>query len=198
MNSLYDYIVKPIGDRYNNSKKIGDKSLILNTKIEEFKHINKKAEVISIPKAYDLPINPGDIVYVNHNVFRRCYNMKGKQQNSRSYFKEDLYFCSPDQIYLYNNGVNKAFLDRCFVKPLNSDKLGEKAKSNIGILKYSNDTLKALGVKDNDIVSFPDLREWQFVIDNELLYCMKSKDILIKHEYEGNEKEYNTSWAASS
>jgi len=33
MNSLYDFIVKPIGEgRYTNSKKIGEKELILNTK----------------------------------------------------------------------------------------------------------------------------------------------------------------------
>ena len=38
MNSLYDFIVKPIGEgRYNNSKKIGEKELILNTKIESWK-----------------------------------------------------------------------------------------------------------------------------------------------------------------
>ena len=78
MNSLYDYIITPIGERYNNEKKVGDKSLVLNTKIEEFKSINKKAKVISIPKAYDLPIKTEDIVYVHHNVFRRFYNMKGK------------------------------------------------------------------------------------------------------------------------
>ena len=198
MNSLYDYIITPIGERYNNKKKIGKKSLILNTKIEEFKSINKKAKVISIPKAYDLPIKPGDIVYVHHNVFRRFYNMKGKQQNSRSYFKEDLYFCAPDQIYLYNNGINNSFLDRCFVKPLRSDKLGDKVIKNTGILKYGNNTLDHLNIKEGDLVSFPDLREWEFVVDSELLYCMKSKDILIKHEHEGNEKEYNPSWATSS
>ena len=103
MNSLYDYIIKRIGERYNNEVKINNKSLILNTKIVEFKVVNKKAIVVSLPKSYDLPIKKGDIVYVHHNVFRRFYNMKGKQQNSRSYFKEDLYFCSPEQIYLYNN-----------------------------------------------------------------------------------------------
>ena len=67
MNSLYDYIVKPIGKRYNNTKKIGNKELILNTNIETFKAVNKKAEIISVPKAYDLNINIGDIVYVHHN-----------------------------------------------------------------------------------------------------------------------------------
>ena len=197
MNSLYDYIVTPVGERYNNEKKVGDKSLVLNTKIEEFKVINKKAKVVSVPSAYDLPIKPGDIVYIHHNVFRRFYNMKGAQQNSRSYFKEDLYFCAPDQIYLYNNGVNNAFLDRCFIKPLKSEKLGEKVIPNKGILKYGNDKLKSLGINDGDLVSFPDLRQWEFIVNGQLLYCMKSKDILIKHEYEGNEKEYNPSWAIS-
>ena len=198
MNSLYDYIITPVGERYNNEKKVGDKSLVLNTKIEEFKVINKKAKVISVPSAYDLPIKPGDVVYVHHNVFRRFYNMKGVQQNSRSYFKEDLYFCAPDQVYLYNNGVNNAFLDRCFIKPLKSEKLGDKVIPNKGIIKYGNEKLKSLGINDGDLVSFPDLRQWEFVVDNQLLYCMKSKDILIKHEYEGNEKEYNPSWAISS
>ncbi len=198
MNSLYDYIVTPIGERYNNKKKVGDKSLILNTKIEEFKIINKVAKVISVPRAYNLPIKPGDIVYVHHNVFRRFYNMKGEQQNSRSYFKEDLYFCAPDQIYLYNNGVNNAFLDRCFVQPLKSEELGEKVVPNKGVIKYGNEKLKSLGINEGDLVSFPDLRQWEFVVDKELLYCMKSKDILIKHEHEGNEEEYNPSWSTSS
>jgi hypothetical protein len=71
MNSIYDYIVKPVGERYSNSKKIGNKDLILNTNIETFKSVNKKAEVVSTPKAYDLSIEVGDIVYVHHNVFRR-------------------------------------------------------------------------------------------------------------------------------
>ena len=198
MNSLYDYIIEPIGERYNNEIKVDKKSLILNTKIESFKIVNKVAKVISIPKAYNLPIKVGDVVYVHHNVFRKFYNMKGKQQNSRSYFKDNLYFCSPDQIYLYNNGSNKAFLDRCFIKPLSSNKLGQKVVNNLGILKYGNDQLISLGINEGDLVSFPDLRQWEFVIDEELLYCMKSKDILIKHEYEGNEKEYNPSWATSS
>jgi len=199
VNSLYDYIIEPVGNRYNNSKKVGDKNLILNTKIESFKSVNKLAKVISIPKAYNLPIEVGDLVHVHHNVFRRFYDMKGHQKNSRSYFKDNLYFCSPEQIYLYTrNGVNKTLLDRCFVKPVKSSYIGEKTIPNMGILKYSNKILDNLNIKINDLVSFPNKRQWEFVVDNELLYCMKSKDILIKHEYEGNEEEYNPSWASSS
>jgi len=199
VNSIYDYIIEPIGERYNNTVSVGSKELIINTSIESFKIVNKKAKVISVPKAYNLEIQEGDTVYVHHNVFRKFYNMKGKQQNSRSYFKNNLYFCSPDQIYLYKRkNVIKSFLDRCFVKPLTSDKLGKKTIPNLGILKYSNKQLENLGIREGDLVSFPKQREWEFVINNNLLYCMKSKDILVKHEYQGNEEEYNPSWAVSS
>ena len=47
MNSLYDFIVKPIGQgRYTNSKKINGKELILNTKIESWKFVNRFASNI--------------------------------------------------------------------------------------------------------------------------------------------------------
>jgi len=199
MNSPYDYIVTPVEQRYDNIKKIGNRSLILNSQIESFKSVSKLAKVVSIPLAYNLDVEIGDLVYIHHNVFRRFYNMKGKQQNSRSYFKEDLYFCSPDQIDLYKHDKEiKAFLDRCFIKPLLSNKLEKKLQENKGIVKYSNSILEKSGIKKGDIVSFPSLRNWEFIVENELLYCMKSKDILIKHECKGNEKEYNPSWAYSS
>ena len=49
MKSPYDYIVKPYGDRYNNSISIGDKSLITNTEASDHRHINRIAEVIQTP-----------------------------------------------------------------------------------------------------------------------------------------------------
>ena len=100
MKSLYDFIVKPLGDRYANTKKIGEKKLILNTKIESWKFVNRFAIVVETPLAVTTSIKKGDIIVVHQNVFRRFYNMQGKQSNSRSYFKDDLYFVGIDQIYL--------------------------------------------------------------------------------------------------
>ncbi len=65
MKSLYQFIVEPKGNRYNNTKKIGDKSLLLNTSIESFRHINKEAVVVSTPAAFNTEINVGDIVFEN-------------------------------------------------------------------------------------------------------------------------------------
>ena len=49
-----------------------------------------------------------------------------------------------------------------------------------------------------DLIGFKANREFEFLIDGEVLYCMKSNDILIKYENKGNETEYNPSWANSS
>ena len=201
MKSLYDFIVKPLGERYNNAIKLGDKSLIINTKIENFKAVNRLAEVVSVPLAYSTAIKEGDIVVIHQNVFRVFYDMKGKKRNSRSLFKDNLYFCTADQIYLYkNNNEWNSFGDRCFVMPLkNNDSLtNEKERKLIGILKYGNSSLNAAKIAPGDVVGYTPNSEWDFIIDGERLYCMKSNDIVIKYEFQGNEKEYNPSWAKSS
>ena len=80
MESLYRFIIKPKGERYDNEKKVGDKSLITNTRIETFQSVSKKAIVIALPKAYKTDIKVGDEVIIHHNVFRRFYDMKGKRK----------------------------------------------------------------------------------------------------------------------
>ena len=202
MNSLYDFIVKPIGEgRYNNSKKISEKELILNTKIESWKFVNRFAKVISTPLAITSNIKKGDIIVVHQNIFRRFYNMQGKQTNSRSYFKNDLYFAAPDQIYLYKNkGEWQSFGDRCFIKPIkNSDNIkNRKEQPYVGILKIGNNKLEASNINPGDMIGFKPGAEWEFFIDNERLYCMKSNDIVINYGYKKNKEEYNPSWAHSS
>ena len=198
MKSLYDFIIKPLGDRYENEIKIGDKTLVLNTKIESFKSVNNLAVVVETPKAFKTSIQKGDIVLIHHNVFRVFYDMKGVKKNSRSYFKDDLYFCAVDQIYLYKNTEDwKSFGDRCFVMPLKNEDIltNDKEQKLIGILKYGNNALKALNINPGDVVGFTPNSEWDFIVDEQRVFCMKSNDIVIKYEHQGNQVEYNPSWA---
>lgn len=201
MKSVFNFIVKPVGARYNNKIKVEDKELILNTKIESFKSVNNLAEVISTPLAYSTNIKVGDIVLIHHNVFRRFYDIRGNQKNSRAFFMDDLYFCDLDQIYLYKSDDEKwnTFGNRCFIKPLkNIDDLKlNKERELIGILKYGNSSLNKLKINEGDLVGYTPYGEFDFIIDGERLYCMKSNDIVIKYERKGDEAEYNPSWAQS-
>ena len=87
----------------------------------------------------------------------------------------------------------------CFVKPIleKTNLNGFKLKKNTGILKYGNSSLEALEINPGALIGFKPNREFEFIIDNEILYCMESNDIIIKYENQGNEKEYNPSWAKS-
>ncbi len=200
MKSLYDFIVKPVGDKYKNTVKIAGKDVVINTKIENWKFVNRLAKVIETPLAFKTGIKKGDIIVIHQNVFRTFYDMKGKKKKSRSYFEDNLYFCGLDQVYLYKNknGWNTVG-DRCFITPIKSnDSLTlDKERELIGILKYGNKSLEALEINPGDLVGYTPNSEWEFLVEGKRVYCMKSNDIVIKYEHQGNEEEYNPSWAAS-
>lgn len=201
MNSITDFIITPTNERYNNKISIGDKTLIINSNVEDHKMVSRHATVVSVPLAYNLNIKKGDEIIIHHNIFRRWYDVRGKQRNSSQYFKEDLFFCKPDQIYLYKKGDNwLPFMDRCFVMPIKDTNYlsNNKEQKCVGILKIGNSALEAHDINPGDLVGYKPGREWEFIIDSKRIYCMKSNDIVIKYEYEGNEEAYNPSWAQSS
>ena len=193
MKAPFDFVIEPKGERYNNSKKVGDKDLILNTEIFNHQYVNREAEIISIPTIGNSELQAGDIVIVHHNVFRRWHDVKGKEKNSKSYYKDNMYFVGEDQIFAYKKyNKIKSMKGFCFVKPIKStDKFSiEEEKPLIGIVKYSDGSQKV-----GDLVGFTPNSEYEFVIDGERLYRVYSKFITIKYEYQGHEKTYNPSWA---
>ena len=195
MKSVYNFVVKPKGKRYNNTKKVGDSELILNTEIFNHQYVNRQAIVVSTPMIGNTDIKPGDIVIVHHNVFRRWHNVKGIEKNSRSFFNESTYLINYDQIFLYKRNEKwKAPKGYCFVKPLKAvDQFNiESEKPLQGIVKYSDDTVEV-----GDLVGFRPNSEYEFIVDNERLYRVLSNFITIKYEYQGDEEEYNPSWAKS-
>ena len=196
MKSVYNFVVTPKGNRYNNKKKVGDSELILNTEIFNHQFVNREAIVTSIPIIGETNIKIGDTVIVHHNVFRRWHNVKGIEKNSKSYFNENTYVVNFDQIFLYKRNENWiAPKGYCFVKPLKAiDKFNiETEKPLQGIVKYSDGT-----VNINDLVGFRPNSEYEFIVDGEKLYRVLSNFITIKYEYQGNEETYNPSWAQSS
>ena len=195
MRSVYNFVVTPKGDRYNNKKKIGGSELIINTEIYNHQYVNREAVVVSTPIVGETNIKVGDTVIVHHNVFRRWHNQYGIEKNSRSYFNDNTYLINHDQIFLYKK--NKKWITPkgyCFVKPLKAvNKFNTERENPLqGIVKYSDGTVDV-----DDLVGFTPNSEYEFIIDNEKLYRVLSKFITIKYEYQGNEEAYNPGWAQS-
>ena len=196
MESVYNFVVTPKGDRYNNTKEVDGGKLILNTEIFNHQYVNREAIVVSTPMVGQTDIKPGDTVLVHHNVFRRWHDVKGREKNSRSYFDESTYFITQDQIFLYKKDDKwKAPKGYCFVIPLKATNQfnTESEKPLQGIVKYSDGTVEV-----DDLIGFKPGSEYEFVVDGERLYRVLSNFITIKYEHQGNEEEYNPSWAQSS
>ena len=193
MKSVHDFVVTPKGERYKNKTKVGDCELILNTEVFNHQYTNREAIVMSTPMAHHTDIQAGDTVVLHHNVFRRWHDVKGREKNSRSYFNENTYLITPDQIFLYKrNNEWIAPKGYCFVMPLKAiDQFNiESEKPLQGIVKYSDGTV---GV--NELVGFRPSSEYEFIVDGQRLYRVLSNFITIKYEYQGDEEEYNPSWA---
>jgi hypothetical protein len=201
MRSIYDFIISPKESRYTNSKKVGDKTLIVNTEIYNHQYVSRNAVIKSTPMIVDTNIRVGDEVIVHHNVFRRWLDIKGIERNSKSYIDENNYCVKQDQIFSYKR--NNKWLPvegYCFVKPVkNKDTYSNQQEEElIGVIKQVDNKLKNFGIKENDLVGFIPNSEYEFVIDGERLYRVLSNHISIKYEYQENKEEYNPSWASSS
>ena len=193
MKGIYNYVISPLGERYNNKKEIDGKELILNTEIFNHQYVNRSATIISSPMLSNMSIESGSEVIVHHNVFRRWYNIKGIEKNSKAWFSEDKYIVSEDQIFLYKSNEEwKACDGYCFVQPIKQrDKMSvEEEEQCIGIVKYTDGVFEK-----EELVGFTPFSTYEFIIDGVRLYRVMNKFITIKYEYQGDEEEYNPSWA---
>lgn len=181
MTTLYEYIIKPHGERYNSVKQIEGKELILNTRIDEgdFKFTNRIGEVVGVPKKEGV-LKKGDLVIVHHNTFRRWYNVRKKLKDSSNLIKDGLFSADLDMIFAYNRGEGWVVLeDYVFIKPIEkkSDWTKQLYEPFVGTVKFNNPLLEMQGVEVGDKVTFEHNCEYKFNIDDEVLYKMSVKNV---------------------
>ena len=199
MKGVFDFVVTPKSGRYTNTKTIGDSKLIVNTELQNHIFVSRIGIVVATPNLNPTGIKKGDEVILHHNVFRRYRDIRGEEKNSRSYYKDNMYFVSLDQIFAHKHTTKWIPLDGFnFVKPIKEDKMFsiDFEKPLVGILKYKDPNLNE--VEEGDLIGFAPGAEYEFLIDKEKLYRVPTNLITIKYEYQGNEEEYNPSWATSS
>ena len=198
MTSIFDYLVKPKGERYNNSIDLGEgKELILNTEISNHQFINRVGIVLKTPLHGKTDIQPGDEVTLHHNVFRRWYDAKGREKNSRAFISEDAYLAQPDQVFLTRRQGEewRALEGFTFVQPLINDNRFDFSaeKECVGVVKYSDGVFNV-----GDIVGYTPSSSFEFIVGEDRLYRVMNKFITINYGIQRNERTYNPGWAKSS
>jgi len=185
MQSPYSFIVRPEkGRRYDNVKQYGEKEFITSSSEEDHKSSNRFATVVATPIKYNGPIKEGDTLLVHHNVFKFYNDMYGNRKSGKSFFKDDLFLIDVDQFYMYKNSEGWMGYDKyCFIKPLEVKdsyvKKSCKYEPLTGTVKYINQELLDKGVSIGDVVLYKPESEYEFMVDDELLYRMFTDNITV-------------------
>ena len=197
MHSVFNYLVEPKGSRSTRKKDIEGQELLLNTELQNHEYVNRIGTILSLPLvAVYKELKEGDDVIVHHNVFRRFRDVRGKEKDSKNYLSENVYLVQPDQVYAYKrNNEWKALEGFVFVMPIKETRMFSvnDERPLIGIVKYSNGEFEK-----EQLIGFRPNSEYEFIIEGQRLYRVPVNSITIKYEHQGNEEEYNPSWAQSS
>ena len=139
--------------------------------------------VVETPIMYNGPVEKGDTLLVHHNVFKFFNDMHGKRQSGKSYFKDNTFFVDETQYYMYykNNKWN-AIEPFCFVSPLPAKKTyiykPFSYEPLMGIMEYPTDSITKHGIKKGDIVTFMPDSEYEFKLENNKLYRIRTSNII--------------------
>ena len=127
----------------------------------------------------NFPIQVGDRVIAHHNIFRRWYDVRGKERNGGNYIDEGLYYVNDSQVYAYDNGDGwKALPGYSFVEPI-AEKFGEWDTGYelplVGHIRYGHDQV---GLEEGSLVGFSPGSEFEFNIEGKKLYRILLNDII--------------------
>lgn len=166
---------------------LGD--IVVDTDYNKYKHATQIGIIVATPIRLtpqylnDTPLNVGDVVVFHHfvcqpnnkvefmegNVYRADYfHIYGKIENGQLIPIEDVFFVSPilepeENMY---EGVLQIKPHREYIKQQ-------------GIVYAVSKSLKALGLKVGDKVYFTKDADYSMTINNELLYRMRTRNIVI-------------------
>jgi len=184
IKSPYRFIISPInGEQYVNTKKIGDKELIVNTSVEDASDVNRVGVVRSLPSNYNGNIQVGDLAVIQHNIFRLSLDKDGVPRQSDNHLKDDLFAVDERSIYMVvRNGEKIATDDYVFVEPIMEEDrwLGMREVDNVGFAKYVNPKMKAQGIEQGTKVAFKNHSTYVFEIFGERLFLMRNSRIVAK------------------
>lgn len=174
MRHPFYFIVKPVGGRYNATREIAGVDVVVTTTVENHQHVNRLAEVVSIPGNYSGPIKKGDKVVIHHNVFRDFYDHKGRFKHSNDHIEQGHYYITEDLIYLFGDTGNwECNMDYCFVNPV----MGEYGLKPLeGTIKFSKK------LPEGTKIIFSPHSDYEIEVDGQVLYRMREKDIAAIYE----------------
>ncbi len=189
MRPLSNFVVY-VPKKVNETKKIGDVEIYIETKFNEFEHRVMEGEVVGIPEKYKTQVAIGDTLYFHHHVvitpqvldenndlYQVNYSPDGGHATQSYIVKKK----DTDEIIALDDWV---FLDPIKPEPkLKSDILElvsfEEEVNYKGKIMYASDKIKELGLKIGDVVWFTKNSDYEMQIDDKKLWRVLIQNLTI-------------------
>lgn len=181
MKPLFNFLISPIdGDRYSNKRTTPNGiEYHISSSIEDFRSSQRLATVVCVPIWYKGEVEVGDTIITHHNTFRKFLDNQGREQNSTSYVRDNLFITDIERMYMVKKKGSdewKAIDPYIFVSPVEEGHslFNQKSfKQLFGKVEYS----PVENIKSGDVVCFTPDSEYEFRIDDKLMYRMYVKNI---------------------
>lgn len=186
------YFIIEVDNSYNNYETLSNGlEVMVNNTIDSVEHINRVGKVISAPKG--VKAQEGDLILFHHNICRDSWGFRGTKRTSMFQISPNKYFVPIPEIFMIKRSDSEEWesLDPfVFVKPIPADSKTLKngltvvendyngMNESVGIVEYTNKELSKQGVEKGTTITFEEYSQHEYVVEGELLYKMKTSDIL--------------------
>lgn len=183
MRSLYDFFVK-IPKAFNDEITLGDGTIYIDPKWNEFENRKTSAEVVAVPEKYPTPVKVGDTIYFHHHVVI-SNNGAGQSIGDNVYYvRFDPNNSHTSQVYAYKDkdtGRIELLSEWVFLTPevQSYEQVSESGiiidlekpeYNEYGYVLYDSPAVQQLGLKTGDKVMIMKNADYEMDVDGDKVY----------------------------
>jgi co-chaperonin GroES (HSP10) len=182
MKAIYDFFVR-LPEAFNDELKVGDTTLYIDPKWNEFENRKMEAEIVAVPEKYDTGAKVGDTLYFHHHVLIAGNGKRQRVQDDIYYVKYNPNNSQSTQAYAYKNkdGDVQLLSEWIFLDPEDQPDeevtesgiitdLKKPEYNQFGYVVYDSPVVRDLGLKAGDKVMIMKHADYRMKVDGKEVY----------------------------
>lgn len=182
MKAIYDFFVR-LPKAFNDEVEVGDTTIYLDPKWNEFENRKMEAEIVAVPLKYNTGAEVGDTLYFHHHVLIAGNGTRQRVQDDIYYVKYNPDNSQSTQAYAYKNkdGDVQLLSEWIFLDPedqpdeevTESGIITELKKpdfNQFGYVIYDSPAVKELGLNAGDKVMIMKNADYRMKVDGKEVY----------------------------
>jgi len=182
MKAIYDFFVR-LPKAFNDEVEVGDTTIYIDPKWNEFENRKMEAEIVAVPLKYDTGAEVGDTLYFHHHVLIAGNGTRQRVQDDIYYVKYNPNNSQSTQAYAYKNkdGDVQLLSEWIFLDPeVQPDEevtesgiitnLKKPEYNQFGYVVYDSPVVRDLGLKAGDKVMIMKHADYRMKVDGKEVY----------------------------